>query len=78
MKDRATVLRWFGNFLLIVGYFTLLYTDFKTGLVIKFIGGLLCAPSMIKLKMWDALLIVGFFAFIEGAKLIQLYLNVAK
>ena len=78
MKDRATLLRLFGNLLLIVGYFTLLYTNFKIGLTIKFIGGFLCIPSMIKLKLWDALVIVGFFASIEGTKLIQLYFHTAK
>lgn len=78
MKDRATLLRYIGNLLLIVGYFTLLYTNFKIGLTVKFFGGLLGIPSLLKLKMWDALIIVGFFTAIEGTRLIQLYFHTIK
>jgi hypothetical protein len=68
-----TKLRWFGNLLIIVGYSILLYYNIKIGLSLKFIGGILVIPSFIQLKMWDALFIVSFFTFIEGAKLLQLY-----
>jgi hypothetical protein len=78
MNNYATILRWLGNFLLIIGYVILLYNDIKVGLAVKFIGGLLCIPSFIKLKLWDALVIVGFFAIIEGTKLIHLYFQVSK
>lgn len=68
-----TLLRWIGNLFLIVGYCTILYFDFKTGLTVKFFGGLLILPSLLQLKMWDGVIIASFFAVIEGAKMLQLY-----
>lgn len=73
MTDHRTILRWIGNLFLVVGYCILLYFNVKIGLSLKFLGGILMVPSFIQLKMWDALLIGGFFAFIEGTKLVQLY-----
>lgn len=68
-----TILRWIGNVLLITGYCIILYSSFKIGLTLKFLGGLLIVPSLLQLKMWDAIIITTFFAIIEGAKLIQIY-----
>jgi hypothetical protein len=73
MNNRKTILRWIGNLFLVIGYFILLYSNVKIGLSLKFLGGILMIPSFVQLKMWDALMIGGIFAFIEGSKLIQLY-----
>jgi len=71
--NKETLLRFFGNSLLIIGYCAILYSDFKIGLSIKFLGGLLIMPSLIQLKMWDGIIITSFFSFIEGTRIIQLY-----
>jgi len=71
--NKETVLRLLGNSLLIIGYCVILYSDFKTGLTLKFFGGLMIMPSLIQLKMWDGILITSFFSFIEGTRIIQLY-----
>jgi hypothetical protein len=70
--DSATILRYFGNSFLIIGYYILLWGDEKFGLVIKLIGGLLLVPSFFIFKMWDALILCGFYAVIELSRLIHL------
>jgi hypothetical protein len=73
--SKTSVLRYLGNFLLIIGYQTMLWGDFKNGLLVKCIGGLLTIPFAIKLRLWDVLLLCAFFTFTEISKLTQLYLS---
>jgi hypothetical protein len=49
--------------------------DFKSGLLVKFLGGLLIMPSLIELKMWDGIIITAFFTVIESTRLFQLFLT---
>lgn len=70
--SKVSVLRYIGNLFLIIGYQTMLWGDFKYGLVLKSIGGLLTVPFAIKLKLWDVLFICAFFGISEITKLIQL------
>ena len=70
--SKASILRYLGNILLIVGYQTMLWGDFKYGLIIKCIGGLLTIPFAIKLKLWDVLFLCTFFGISELTKVIQL------
>ncbi len=72
--SKTDVLRCVGNFFLIVGYFILLWGDFKYGLLLKCIGGLFTVPFAIKLKLWDVLVLCVFYGVIEFTKLIQLFL----
>ena len=72
--SKSDLLRWIGNMLLILGYQIMLWGDFKSGLAIKFIGGLLGIPFAIKLKLWDVLFLIAFFGFTELTKLTQLFL----
>jgi hypothetical protein len=72
--SRISVLRYLGNFFLIVGYQVMLWGDFKNGLIIKLIGGLLTVPFAIKLKLWDVLFLCIFFGITEISKLTQLFL----
>jgi hypothetical protein len=53
----------------------MLWGDFKYGLIIKFIGGLLGIPFAIKLKLWDVLFLITFFGISEISKLTQLYFS---
>jgi len=53
--SKSDLLRWIGNILLIIGYQTMLWGEFKYGLMIKVVGGLLTVPFAIKLKLWDVL-----------------------
>jgi len=53
----------------------MLWGDFKNGLIIKFIGGLLGIPFAIKLKLWDVLFLIAFFGIAEISKLTQLFLS---
>lgn len=71
--SKETILRILGNLLLLLGYFVLLWVNFKTGLLIKFFGGLLTTPFAIKYKMWDVVIICVFYSVIEMTKLYQLY-----
>jgi hypothetical protein len=71
--SKTSILRYLGNILLIIGYQTMLWGDFKFGLATKFIGGLLTVPFAIKLKLWDVLFLSAFFSFSELSKLIKLF-----
>lgn len=71
---KTSVLRYFGNFLLIIGYQTMLWGDFKYGLILKSIGGLLTVPFAIKLKLWDVLFLCAFFGISEISKVVHLFL----
>lgn len=66
-------LRYIGNALLIIGYYMMLWNDQKIGLIIKCIGGFFSIPFAIKYKLWDVLLICGFFSAIEISKIIHLF-----
>jgi hypothetical protein len=70
---KSNLLRWIGNTLLIIGYQVMLWGDFKNGLLLKCIGGILTVPFAIKLKLWDVLFLCAFFGVSEISKLIQLY-----
>ncbi len=72
--SKSDLLRWIGNFLLLLGYQIMLWGNFKFGLAIKFIGGLLGIPFAIKLKLWDVLFLIAFFGISEISKLTQLFL----
>ena len=72
--SRSDLLRWIGNILLIIGYQTMLWGEFKYGLLVKVIGGLLTVPFAIKLKLWDVLFLCAFFGITEISKLAQLFL----
>ena len=72
--SKSDLLRWIGNLLLLLGYQIMLWGDFKSGLAIKFIGGLLGIPFAIKLKLWDVLFLITFFGISEMSKLTQLFL----
>ena len=71
---KSDLLRWIGNILLIIGYQIMLWGDFKNGLLLKCIGGLLTVPFAIKLRLWDVLFLCGFFGITEISKVIQLFL----
>jgi hypothetical protein len=72
--SKSSILRYLGNFLLITGYQIMLWGEFKYGLVLKCIGGLLTVPFAIKLKLWDVLFLCTFFGISEISKLAQLFL----
>ena len=69
---KVNFLRYIGNFLLLSGYFVLLWGDPKSGLIVKCIGNAFVVPFAIKYKFWDILILCGFYAAIEIPKLIQL------
>ena len=71
--EKSDLLRWIGNILLIVGYQIMLWGEFKYGLIIKCIGGLLTVPFAIKLKLWDVLFLCAFFGISEISKVVQLF-----
>jgi hypothetical protein len=72
--SKTSVLRYLGNLFLIIGYQIMLWGDFKNGLLLKFVGGLLTVPFAIKLKLWDVLFLCAFFGITEISKLAQLFL----
>ncbi len=72
--SKTSVLRYIGNFLLLLGYQIMLWGDFKNGLMLKCIGGLLTVPFAIELYLWDMLFLITFFGISEISKLTQLFL----
>jgi len=72
--SKTDLLRWIGNIFLVIGYQTMLWGEFKFGLTLKVIGGLLTVPFAIKLKLWDVLFLCAFFNISEISKLVQLFL----
>lgn len=70
--SKISFLRYVGNLLLIIGYQIMLWGDFKNGLIVKCIGGLLTVPFAIKLKLWDVLFLCTFFGITEITKVFQL------
>jgi hypothetical protein len=72
--SKSSILRYLGNFFLITGYQIMLWGDFKNGLLLKCVGGLLTIPFAIKLKLWDVLFLCTFFGISEISKLSQLFL----
>ena len=73
--SKTSILRYLGNLLLMIGYQTMLWGDFKYGLTLKVIGGLLTVPFAIKLKLWDVLFLCAFFGISEISKLTHLYIS---
>ena len=73
--SKVSVLRYIGNFLLVIGYQIMLWGDFKNGLILKCVGGILTVPFAIKFKLWDVLLLCAFFGTSEMIKLFQLYVS---
>ena len=71
--SKTSILRYFGNIFLMIGYQTMLWGDFKFGLMLKIIGGIFTIPFAIKLKLWDVLFLCAFFGISEVSKLIQLF-----
>jgi hypothetical protein len=71
--SKASILRYLGNILLIIGYQTMLWGDFKYGLLIKCVGGILTIPFAIKLRLYDVLVLSGFFTVNEVAKIVHLF-----
>jgi len=71
--SKTSILRYLGNILLIVGYQTMLWGDFKYGLLVKCVGGILTIPFALKLKLYDVLVLCGFFTVNEIAKLVHLF-----
>ena len=72
--SKSDLSRWIGNILLIIGYQVMLWGEFKYGLLLKCVGGILTIPFAIKLKLWDVLFLCAFFTFTELSKLTQLFL----
>lgn len=72
---KISILRYVGNIILIIGYQTMLWGDFKYGLMLKCIGGLFTIPFAIKLKLWDVLFLCAFFEISEITRLFQLFFN---
>jgi hypothetical protein len=72
--SKTSILRYLGNIFLMIGYQTMLWGDFKYGLMLKCIGGLLTVPFAIKLKLWDVLFLCAFFGISEISKVVQLFL----
>ena len=65
-------LRVYGHTQLVIGHFILLYVSLLWGLVLCFSANLLILPWAIKEKLWDVVVIMMFFAAIEGGKLLEI------
>ena len=70
----SSFLRVYGHAQLVVGHFILLYVSLLWGLIFCFTANLLILPWAIREKLWDVVVIMCFFAAIEGGKLLQMVL----
>ena len=70
-----TTLRYIGNALVILGYFVLLYIDFKWGLAVCLTANVLLFPWALKGKYWDVVVIAAFFSVLNGSKLLMELIN---
>ncbi len=65
-------LRLIGNMLSIIGYIILINVDPLLGSIIKIIGLFLVVPFCLKLKLWDVVVVFGFFVAIDIANIIKI------
>lgn len=70
--EKESILRLIGNATLVLGYFIMLWFDLSLGLIIKCIGGMLTVPFAFKLKLWDVLVLCGFFFILDLTKILHL------
>lgn len=68
-------LRVIGNVLFIAGYAVVLFNSVTLGIYIRLAGNLLSFPYFFKVKMWDMVTVRSFFAVIELAKLLELFIK---
>lgn len=68
-----SVARIVGNMLFLVGYVVLLFGSVEAGVWIRLIGNALSWPYFTSIRMWDMMTLRGFFAFVEAAKLVEIY-----
>jgi hypothetical protein len=71
-KSSIVALRITGSTLLIVGYFVMLNVDVFWGVIIRLIANAISLPWVIRNKVYDLMLLIGFFMAIEFHKFMQL------
>ncbi len=67
-------LRIIGNVFFIIGYAVILFNNVQIGIYCRLFGNVVSFPYFYKVKMWDMMIVRSFFAIIEIAKLIQIFL----
>jgi hypothetical protein len=65
MKIPYSTLRIIGSSLLVIGYFVMLNIDVFWGVVLRFFANALSFPWALKNKVWDFVILLGFFMVIE-------------
>lgn len=73
-----TLLRYTGNFLLLLGQYYILYNNTDIGIIIKLIGGGLLIGSLVKYKMWDMVIVLTAFMVLDLSRLISDWLKVTN
>ena len=73
--DKISLLRWIGNGLSIIGYIFLLHFDPLVGSSIKLLGTTCILPFCLKLKLWDVILVFGFFGMLDLTNIIKILLH---
>lgn len=71
-REEENIMRLVGNILTILGYYVLLHVDQAAGGYIKCVGFLLIIPFIVKYKLWDYLVVLGFFLALDISNLIKL------
>jgi hypothetical protein len=66
------VYRYVANLGLLIGQAILLYSDIRIGVTIKTISSLVILYSMIKLKLWDMVIVLTAFLLLDISKLISI------
>lgn len=70
--DIITLCRYAGNFCGLFGYLILLHYDPLLGSSIKLIGLGLLIPFCFQAKLWDVLILFGFFGILDITNVIKL------
>lgn len=73
--DKISLLRWLGNGLSIIGYICLLHYDPLIGSSIKLLGTMCILPFCLKLKLWDVIIVFGFFGVLDISNIVKILLN---
>lgn len=73
--NRLTLLRYIGNFLLVLGYYLILNVDLEIGLIFRVISGSILFYVFALLNMWDMFLATLVFLCIDAFKLSEVLFN---
>ena len=65
-----TLLRIVGSLLTVFGYYTILFHDVVTGVLVSLTGSIISIPWFIRSRCWDVVFLLGLTTTIEISRLL--------